>query len=100
MPSFHQIIPNDSDHQALYSDFKTLVKRALVENIPALKDFKDFVEHHIRHTYSKQSEKKSNIVRDQLVETLAILTLIFNILAQKGGVQTLLLDPHLNTVPY
>ena len=61
-------IPNDafipvaSDHQSLYSDFKTLIKRTLVEYIPALKDFKDLVEYHIKHDYSKESEKKSNVV--------------------------------------
>jgi len=55
-------IPSSHDHETLNSDFKTLIKRALVENIPALADYTDLVEYHIPHKYSKHAEKKSNIV--------------------------------------
>ena len=39
-----------------------MIKRTLVEYIPALKDFKYLVEYHIKHDYSKESEKKSNVI--------------------------------------
>jgi hypothetical protein len=41
---------------------KVLIQRALVEHIPALKDYHDLVEFHIPHPYSKESSKKSNVV--------------------------------------
>jgi hypothetical protein len=55
-------VPNHEDYEALYADFKVLIQRALVEHIPALKDYHDLVEFHIPHPYSKESSKKSNVV--------------------------------------
>ncbi|CAC5367378.1 unnamed protein product [Mytilus coruscus] len=55
-------IPNKTDHDDLYSDFRILIQRALVTYIPELKDFRDLVTFHIEHQYSKASEKKSDIV--------------------------------------
>ncbi|CAC5365421.1 unnamed protein product [Mytilus coruscus] len=51
-------IPNKTDHDDLYSDFRILIQRALVTYIPELKDFRDLVTFHIEHQYSKTSEKK------------------------------------------
>jgi hypothetical protein len=42
-------VPNHEDYEALYADFKVLIQRALVEHIPALKDYHDLVEFHIPH---------------------------------------------------
>ncbi|VDI17822.1 Hypothetical predicted protein [Mytilus galloprovincialis] len=54
-------IPNKTDHDDLYSDFRILIQRALVTYIPELKNFRDLVTFHIEHQYSKASEKKSDI---------------------------------------
>ncbi|CAC5384007.1 unnamed protein product [Mytilus coruscus] len=55
-------IPNHEDYEALHSNFRTLIKRALVEFVPALKDSQDLVEFHIQHPYSELSAKKSNVI--------------------------------------
>ncbi|CAC5417649.1 unnamed protein product [Mytilus coruscus] len=55
-------IPNHEDYEALHSNFRTLIKRALVEFVPALKDSQDLVEFHIQHPYSELSAKKNNVI--------------------------------------
>ena len=55
-------IPDESDYKELYQNFKVLIQRTLVEYIPALEEYKEFVQFHIPHRYSKESEKKSNVV--------------------------------------
>ncbi|CAC5411173.1 unnamed protein product [Mytilus coruscus] len=55
-------IPNHEDYEALHSNFRTLIKRALVEFVPTLKDSQDLVEFHIQHPYSELSAKKSNVI--------------------------------------
>ncbi|CAC5368439.1 unnamed protein product [Mytilus coruscus] len=55
-------IQNHEDYEALHSNFRTLIKRALVEFVPALKDSQDLVEFHIQHPYSELSAKKSNVI--------------------------------------
>ncbi|VDI43910.1 Hypothetical predicted protein [Mytilus galloprovincialis] len=47
-------IPNHDDYEAL-------IKRALVEFVPTLKDSQDLVEFHIQHPYKELSTKKSNV---------------------------------------
>lgn len=59
-------IPGDQEYFDLHHDFKTLMKRTLIENVPCLENLKHLVEYHIQHQYSKQSEKKSNIVSDTI----------------------------------
>ena len=56
-------IPSVEDHHALYSDLKHLIQRTLVDFIPAFSEYKDVVQYHIDHEYSKESTKKSNVVR-------------------------------------
>jgi hypothetical protein len=55
-------VPNHEDYEALYADFKVLIQRALVEHIPALKDYHDLVEFHIPHPYSKELSKKNTVL--------------------------------------
>lgn len=55
-------IPDQKDHDDLNADFKVLIQRAVVNFIPAFKDFKNLVTFHIQHEYSKMSQKKCAVV--------------------------------------
>lgn len=55
-------IPSDNDIHHLNEDFKILIQRALVDNIPGLSEYRQVVQYHILHEFSQQAEKKSTVV--------------------------------------
>ena len=55
-------IPSDNDIHHLNEDFKSLIQRALVDNIPGLSEYRQVVQYHILHEFSQQAEKKSTVV--------------------------------------
>ncbi|VDI63437.1 Hypothetical predicted protein [Mytilus galloprovincialis] len=54
-------IPNKTDHDDLYSDFRILIQRALVTYIPELKDFRDLVTFHIPNISTPRLQRKKVI---------------------------------------
>lgn len=55
-------VPDAMDMRLQKNDYIVLVQRVLVEYIPALEPFKDFVVNHIPHKYSKETKKATNHV--------------------------------------
>ncbi|CAC5420040.1 unnamed protein product [Mytilus coruscus] len=55
-------IPSDNDIHQLNEDFKILIQRALVDNIPGLSEYRQVVQYHILHEFSQQAEKKSTVI--------------------------------------
>ncbi|VDI08139.1 Hypothetical predicted protein [Mytilus galloprovincialis] len=55
-------IPSDNDIHHLNEDFKILIQRALVDNIPGLSEYRQVVQYHILHEFSQQAEKKSTVI--------------------------------------
>ena len=61
--NFDDILPSPMVHSNLMKNMATLVSRILVDNLEVFKFyFEDAVERHILHTYSKDMEKKSEVV--------------------------------------
>ncbi|KAK3721664.1 hypothetical protein QZH41_013812 [Actinostola sp. cb2023] len=56
------ILPTIEDHTKLMKDLTVLVARVFVENFTSFSVFKDVVPNHIRHKYSHQLVKKTNMV--------------------------------------
>ena len=56
------IIPSDSVLSSLRCSFIPLVARVLTKYLPAYKEFKDVIIHHIPHKYSKEMAEQSQEV--------------------------------------
>ena len=61
LPNCHFLL-SDTETQKLREDFKVLVGRVLVANIPALSFLKAAIPQHIPHRFSKEMAQKSTIV--------------------------------------
>ena len=69
------------DYQTLKEHFTTLVARVLVEHIPYFaEDFKGLVKNHIPHQYSTEMEKKSEVVRCVIHDSVLVQTFIIMII--------------------
>ena len=55
-------IPSAADSDALRSEYIVLVARVLVQYVPCLRIFQDYVPSHIPHKYSNEMSKPSEIV--------------------------------------
>ena len=55
-------LPGLDDQDSLLTDFTVLVRRVLVEHLPAFEVFKDVVPLHIKHKYSDELKKKTETV--------------------------------------
>lgn len=61
LPNCHFLL-NDAETKSLHENFKVLVGRVLVANIPALSFLKAVIPQHIAHRYSNEMAQKSTIV--------------------------------------
>ena len=55
-------VPTENDCSLLRKEFLVLVARVLVQYVPCLQIFQDFVPQHILHTFSHEMTKASEIV--------------------------------------
>jgi hypothetical protein len=61
--NFDDFLPTSDDYHALKEYFKTLIQRVLCEQMKFFKEnFSGLVIHHIKHKYSEEMKKKSEIV--------------------------------------
>ena len=57
------VITTEEDYKSLKSDFSVLVSRAIVKFLPFFtSDYKDLVQSHIPHRYSKEMSAKNEVV--------------------------------------
>lgn len=62
-PILSNLLPSDSDVEALMSNFGILVSRNLVQYMPFFKEhFSDVIVHHIPHDHESEMEKVSEVV--------------------------------------
>ena len=57
-----QVLPTEADHKALFSNFAIMVCRVLKKHMPFFAKFGSGVERHIRHIYSDEMSRKSEVV--------------------------------------
>ena len=63
-PILSDLLPSDSDMEAMLSNFGILVARNLVNYMPFFKDYlSDVVVHHVAHDHQSEMEKVSEVVR-------------------------------------
>ena len=56
------LVPTASDTSAVGKEFLVLVARVLVQYVPCLRIFQDYVPSHIPHKFSSEMSKVSEIV--------------------------------------
>lgn len=59
---FHTFMPSAEDYEAISNNFSVLISRILVEHLPHLSKYAAAVPKSIKHKYSKEMSKKSNVV--------------------------------------
>ena len=68
------LLPSDEDHMKLLNRMAVIVSRILVEHMPAFKlYFEDVVEYHLKHDYSFEMSKKSEVVIKYLSQYVHVL---------------------------
>ena len=59
---FEEIIPNDLDNKYLQTEFQSLVSRVVVSLFPSFAQYKDNVNFHLPHLYSKIMSQKTKTI--------------------------------------
>ena len=71
-----KILPTEADHKILLSNFAILVCRVLMKHMPFFAKFGSGVERHIRHVYSEEMSKKSEVVSSACIACMTINVII------------------------
>ena len=64
-----QILPTEADHNVMHSNFAILVCRVLKKHMPFFAKFGSGIERHIRHVYSEEMSRKSEVVSIYMYRT-------------------------------
>ena len=59
---FSKFLPSAEDYKAIIDNFIVLISRILVKHLPHFSQYASVVPKDIKHKYSKEMSKKSNVV--------------------------------------
>ena len=69
-------VPTHKDEQALHHRMVAIVERKLVEHVPFLKKYSQFLRVHLAHKYSDESRVQSKLVINFFVITIKLISRI------------------------